>query len=176
LTAYWGSEMQALSYNDKMKLLSVLESGYESVDDLIDGISDEELLFVPSIRDAWSINDFLVHFLDADISLAFRTRIAVAESGRAVPVWDENAWHDELHYGAEKGLACLSTAKMIRSYVAVGVEAVLDDDWASFRIEHPVKGVLDLGDIISMYDQHVAFHLPLIKRNRRAWLDSRVML
>jgi hypothetical protein len=168
--------MQALSYNDKMKLLSVLESGYVSVDELIEGISDEELLFVPSVRDAWSINDFLVHFLDADISLAFRARTAIAESGRAVPVWDENAWRDALHYGAEKGLACLTTAKRIRSYVAVGVEAVLDDDWASFRIEHSVKGILDLGDIISMYDQHVAFHLPLIKRNMKAWRDSRTML
>jgi hypothetical protein len=36
-------------------------------------------------------------------------------------------------------------------------------------IEHPVRGRMGLDAIIEMYDQHVVFHLPLIKRNRLAW-------
>jgi hypothetical protein len=163
----------ALSHKDKLKLLSALESGYANTEELLEGVTDEELLYIPPVRDAWSINDFLVHFLDADIALAFRARMAIAESGKAVSTWDENVWHDTLRYCDEKGLVCLTLAKRIRAFLAVSVEAVMEADWSKFYIEHPTKGSLDLGDIIAMHDQHVAFHLPLIRRNRKAWLDNR---
>jgi hypothetical protein len=34
---------------------------------------------------------------------------------------------------------------------------------------HPSKGRLELNTLIEMYEQHIVFHLPLIKRNRQAW-------
>ena len=153
----------------KLKLIEVFQDGYSRVEGLVAGIGPEELRFVPPLLDAWSINDFLVHFLDADISLAFRVRTAMAEPGNSVPVWEEQAWRDALHYGDEDGLACLALAKGIRGYVSTGLRSAVDSDWSSYCILHPTKGRLELDAILEMYDHHIAFHLPLIRRNRLAW-------
>jgi hypothetical protein len=153
----------------KLERIAAFESAYCRVDELIAGEGPEALAFVPSLPDAWSINDFLVHFLDADLSLAFRLRLAIAESGMGVPVWDENAWHDALAYGDEDGRACLGLAKGIRAFVAVTLRSRADGDWSAFFIEHPSKGKMDLVALVDLYEQHVAFHLPLIRRNLQAF-------
>jgi hypothetical protein len=160
-----------MTHEEKLGRIAAFETGYALVQELVAGMGREELLFVPPIRDAWSINDFLVHFLDADISLAFRLRTAIAEPGRPVPAWEEEAWHDALHYDAEDGIACLALAAGIRSYVATSLRSVADADWSGFAVEHPVRGRLGLEELIDMYEQHVVFHLPLIKRNKRAWSE-----
>jgi len=158
----------------KLDLVYALESGYDSIEKEIADVGREEMLFIPPIRDAWSINDFLVHFLDADTSLAYRFRTAIAEPGAAVPLWDEEAWHGRLRYEGEDGRACLALAKGLRSFVAVGLRSVVDEDWAAFYVEHPAKGKLDLVALVEMYQQHVVFHQPLIRRNMRAWSDRKV--
>jgi hypothetical protein len=158
-----------MTREEKLELVLAFESGYSRVEALIAGIGSDELLFVPPLREAWSINDFLVHFLDADISLAFRARTAIAEPGKPVPVWEEEAWHDALHYEEENGLVCLSLAMGIRAYIATCLRSVVDADWSLFSIVHPSKGRMELAALIDLYEQHVVFHLPLIKRNRQAW-------
>jgi hypothetical protein len=157
----------------KIQLISAFESGYSMVDELISDAGREELLFVPPIEDAWSINDFLVHFLDADQSLAFRMRTAIAEPGKDVPVWDEEAWHDRLNYGDEDGLACLALAKGIRAFLATSLRSIVDADWEESFIVHPVRGKMTLIDLLEAYHQHIVFHLPLIRRNTRSWSERR---
>jgi hypothetical protein len=157
----------------KLELIEDFESGYSIIDEMLENVGHEELLFVPSIRDAWSINDFLVHFLDADQSLAFRLRTAIAEPGMAVPLWDEEAWHDKLHYETEDGPTCLSLAKGIRAFLAASLRSVLDDDWDGLYIMHPTKGKMNVADLLETYRQHIVFHQPLIRRNMRAWSEQR---
>jgi hypothetical protein len=161
-----------MTREEKLEGITAFESAYVQVDELISGEGPEALAFVPNLPDAWSINDFFVHFLDADLSLAFRLRSAIAESGTTVPLWDENAWHDALAYGEEDGRACLALAKGIRVFVAVTLRSRAGEDWSAFFIEHPSKGKMDLAALIVMYEQHVAFHLPLIRRNLRAFREK----
>jgi hypothetical protein len=168
--------MDTLSREEKIELIGGLENGYSQVEELIAGASTEELRFVPPLREAWSIDDFFVHFLDADLSLAFRTRTAIAEPGKEVPVWDEEAWHEKLRYDAMDGLACLALAKGLRAFVASSLRSAVDAEWSDLYIEHPVRGRVELDALIAMYEQHIAFHLPLIKRNRRAWSERGTLL
>ncbi len=158
-----------MTKEEKLVLIAGFEAGYAQVEALVSGIGEEELRFVPSVQDAWSINDFLLHFLDADVSVAFRIRSAIAEPGKAVPAWEEEDWRDALHYDDENGLACLALAKGLRSYVAIGLKSVADADWSQLSIIHPSRGRMELAEIIELYIQHIAFHLPLIRRNRLAW-------
>jgi hypothetical protein len=162
-----------MTREEKLVLIDSFVSAYSSVDELLENVGQEELLFVPPIRDAWSINDFLVHFLDADQSLAFRMRTAIAEPGKAVPVWEEEAWHDRLHYEAEHGPTCLSLAKGIRAFLGACLRSVVDEDWDGFYIMHPVRGKMAILDLIEAYQQHIVFHQPLIRRNMRAWSERR---
>jgi hypothetical protein len=156
--------------NDRnIELISRFESGYSRVEELVAGIGSEELRFIPPVRDAWSINDFLVHLLDAEISLVFRARAAIAEPGKAVPIWEEEDWHDALHYGEADGLACLALARGLRAFLCSSLRSVADADWSGFFILHPAKGRMELDALVEMYERHLVFHLPLIKRNRQAW-------
>ena len=157
----------------KLDLISIFETSYSVIDEEIANVGREELLFVPPIRDAWSINDFLVHFLDADQAMAFRLRTAIAEPGKTVSLWEEEAWHDKLHYEAEDGRLCLSMAKSIRAFVGTALRSILDEDWDAMYIVHPVKGKLSLADLIETCQQHVVFHQPLIRRNMRSWSERR---
>jgi hypothetical protein len=154
---------------EKLDLIAAFELGYSRVEELVGGMGEIELKFVPPIQEAWSVNDFLLHFLDAEISVAFRIRSAIAEPGKAVPLWEEEAWHDSLHYDDEDGLACLSLAKGIRAYVSASLRSVVDADWSEFWVVHPSKGRLELETLIELYVQHIAFHVPLIRRNIQAW-------
>jgi hypothetical protein len=158
---------------EKLELISDFESGYSPVSELIAGLGRDALVFVPPLRDAWSINDFLVHFLDADLSLAFRFRTAIAEPGKAVPVWEEEAWQERLHYDDEDGPACLELAKSIRGFVAVSLRAAVDADWEELFVLHAARGKMTLVDLIEAYRQHIVFHLPLIRRNMRSWEERK---
>ncbi len=158
-----------MTRNEKLDLISKFETAYTLVDELIAGLSDEALRFAPALPDAWSIHDFLVHFLDADTSLCFRIRGAIAEPGIAAPVWEEELWHGRLHYEVEDGRRCLELAKGLRSFVAASLRALVDEDWSKFFFTHSVRGKLDLLALLEMYREHVTFHVPLIKRNRDAW-------
>ncbi len=153
----------------RLERISRFEGAYAPVEALVAGLDRGALTFVPPIEDAWSINDFLVHFLDADLSMAFRVRSAIAEAGRGVPVWDEEAWKEKLRYDGQDGLACLALAKGIRAFVSAGLRSFAEQDWSQFTIVHPARGILDLDGLIDVYDEHVVFHLPLIRRDIEAW-------
>ncbi len=154
---------------EKLDLISKFESSYDLVDELIKGLSDEALRFAPPLPNAWSIHDFLVHFLDADTSLCFRVRGAIAEPGIAAPVWEEELWHERLHYEAEDGRRCLELAKGLRTFIAASLRALVDEDWSRYHFTHATKGKMSLEELLGMYREHVTFHVSLIKRNKDAW-------
>jgi hypothetical protein len=158
-----------MTRDEKLELAAKIEGSYRAIEELIEGLPPEALRFKPPIEGAWSINDFLVHFLDADVSLNFRARISIAEPGAAAPAWDEEAWQGTLRYDAQDGRACLTLAKGIRSFLASTMRALADEDWSSWHFIHSSKGRMGFVDLVGVYRDHVAFHAALIKRNRDAW-------
>lgn len=150
---------------EKLELISKFERAYSPIEAQIAGLSKADLQFVPPVKDAWSINDTLVHLLDADMALWFRIRIAVAQPGFAIPAWDQEAWQARLHYGEDDGPAFLEEAKALRRRLAAFLRRIADEDWAGYYVNHPERGKLDLAALVAMYRDHIAFHVPLIKRN-----------
>jgi hypothetical protein len=151
--------------SEKLESISKFESAYSVIEAQIVGLSKSDLQFIPPVQDAWSINDTLVHLLDADMALWFRIRVSVAQPGFAIPAWDQEAWQAKLHYGEEDGPAFLEEAKALRRRVAAFLRRIVDDDWAGYYVIHPERGRLDLAALITIYREHIAFHVPLIKRN-----------
>lgn len=158
-----------MTREERLGLLDRFEGAYSLVSAQVEHLAPEALDFIPSIPEAWSINDHLVHLLDAEVAVYFRIRLAQAEAGSRIQPWDELAWQAKLGYARQDGRKCLAQASALRSVSAGGLRHRVDEDWSAFWLEHPEKGRIDLVRILEIYRDHLAFHAPFIKRNLDAW-------
>lgn len=162
-----------MTTDDKLALIAKFEGAYAILDDLLRGLDEAALSFLPAVPEAWSVNDHLVHLLDADTAVYFRIRASIAEPGCAIALWDENAWHERLAYGRVDGLGCLELAKGLRKTLGATLRALVDADWDGYKVLHPTRGEVRLVELLTVYRDHVAFHAPFVKRNKDAFAASR---
>ncbi len=162
-----------MTYAEKMFLVDAFENAYSRIEALVSNISDAELSFVPAVDSAWSINEHLVHLLDADSNLVFRVRGAVAESGITVPVWDQEAWRSKLKYSLDDGKKCLQIAKGLRAFIAGSLRNLSDAEWEASGIVHPQRGPMKLSDVVELYRGHADFHEKYIIRNKEAFAAAK---
>lgn len=153
-----------------LTLINEFETAYEPLLAKLKGLSKAQINFVPSDPvDAWSINDHLVHLLDADCNLVFRMRAAVAEPGKTSPVWDQEAWHTHNKYSSSDGQACLAIAISIRGFIAASLRSLDDATLEAAWINHAERGRLSLADLLNTYIRHAATHLAYLDRNLAAF-------
>lgn len=155
--------------NEYEALVGAFEHAYDSLSEKANALSLDALTFVPDIADAWSINDHLVHLLDADCNLFMRVRGAVAEPGKNVPVWDQEAWHKMNNYAASDGLFCLDLAISLRKFLAESLRSLDDQARGAAFIVHPERGKMSLTDVLVLYTGHAATHLKYMVRNLDAF-------
>lgn len=158
-----------MTTKEKIELVDGFEHAYGGIAMILAALPDEALAFVPPIPDAWSVNDHLVHLLDADLSVCFRLRVGVAQPGFHIPAWEEEDWHERLHYEAQSGRQCFALAQGLRSTTCASLRALADRDWDEFFVMHPMRGRLGIVDLLSLYRDHGKTHEGFIKRNKEAW-------
>ncbi|MFA5853403.1 MAG: DinB family protein [Spirochaetales bacterium] len=149
--------------------VSAFEHAYDTLSDKVNGMNPDELNFVPPIADAWSINEHLVHLLDADCNLVMRLRGAVGEPGKNVPVWDQEAWRTKNNYAASDGLFCLDLAISLRKFLAESLRTIDDKTREAACVIHPERGKLSLTDVLATYTGHADTHLRYLLRNHEAF-------
>lgn len=152
-----------------LALVSAFEHAYDKLSAKANVLSPAELHFIPPIEDAWSINEHLVHLLDADCSMAVRLRGAVAEPGGAPAAWDKEAWRLKNNYGKSDGLFCLDLAVSFRKFLAESLRSLSDEARNAAHYIHPDRGKQDLADILITYTNHADFHLKYMVRNLEAF-------
>jgi len=150
-------------------LVSAFEHAYDALLDKVMTLSPEALRFVPRITDAWSINEHLVHLLDADCNAVMRIRGALAEPGLKVVAWNQEAWREKNMYASSDGIFCLDLAISLRKFLAESLRQVPEGAWNGAYIEHPERGRLSLADVLSIYTGHADFHMNYIVRNLEAF-------
>ncbi len=158
-----------MTREERLVSIDKFEGAYSLIEALVSDLSDAALDFIPAEGGAWSIKEHLVHLLDGESAVYFRLRMAVAQPGSVVQMWDEEAWHSKLAYGSASARSCLEVAKSLRATVAASLRAIVDEDWSVFWLQHPERGRLELERLVELYREHIAYHVPYIKRNREAW-------
>jgi len=160
--------------NEFVALVRAFEHAYDRLIEKINAMSPDELRFVPSIADAWSSNEHLVHLLDADCNLVLRIRGAVAEPGLKVPAWNQEAWRAKNNYEASDGIFCLDLAVALRKILAESLRHLSDEAWRNAFIIHPERGELKLVDVLKIYTDHADSHLRYLERNSKAYAETKV--
>jgi len=164
---------ETMSAKENLKLIDEFARAYGPVKAALEEISLEAMSYVPDEPvDAWSINDHLVHLLDADMMLWYRARVAVAEPDSTIPVWQETLWKERLRYEMMDGRTCLNLAESVRAAMADGFRPMAEADWSTYAIIHPVRGRMLLTDVLVLYRDHAATHLSYIERNLAAYVSG----
>lgn len=149
--------------------IDAFEHAYKVIDARTSALSAQALSYLPPLEGAWSINAHLVHLLDADTNLVMRVRGSVAEPGKQVIVWDQEAWYAGNKYEASDGRAALAVAIALRAFIASSLRTLDDATVGAAHIIHPEKGRMTLLDLLAMYTRHAATHLEYVERNLAAF-------
>ena len=154
--------------NEKEGLIVRYETAFEPIRNLVKDLSAKELSFLPDLPEAWSIDEHLVHLLEADLICWYRIRASIAEPGVTIPVWNQEAWRSRLGYADMDGIGCLAEAERVRGLIGRTCRRLTDEDWSAFHVIHPERGRMDLAQLLDLYCGHGAFHLKYIERNLAA--------
>jgi hypothetical protein len=156
----------------KLSLIHAYESAIDPLIEFTAAAPPQSLDFSPSLAGAWTIRDHAVHFLDADTFAYARIRLAVAQPGTEVFVWNEEVWQAKAKYETGQTLPALETSRALRQVVAAMARALVDDDWEGYYVRHPLRGRMVLADLLKLYTDHAAFHLSYFRRNLEAFAGS----
>jgi uncharacterized damage-inducible protein DinB len=155
--------------SEKLALIQQFESSIEALIDFVKTAPAGAIDFRPNLPGAWSIRDHAVHFLDADTFAYGRVRLAVAQPGAEVFVWNEDAWRERAKYESADALTCLETARALRRVLAAMARGVVDSDWDLYHVRHSQRGRMTLADVLKLYTDHVPFHMGYFRRNLDAF-------
>ena len=115
--------------------------------------------------DDWSIRDVVIHLSDAELLGAVRIRLALAEEGARLPVYEQDLWKRRLQYLWRDPELALSLFQQTRYSTAEILEQCGAEAWHRTAI-HPERGPLTVADLVEIYAEHVAGHLEQIASAR----------
>jgi uncharacterized damage-inducible protein DinB len=115
----------------------------------------------------WSIHEHVIHLVDSDVSNFIRLKSVLAQPGCDVFVIDEDAWIQNIDSRNESLEEYLELFTMLRSIMTRFLQRVPEPDWTDSTIRHTCEGKtnnLTLRDMVSIYADHVDFHLEYIEK------------
>lgn len=148
---------------DKSRLLANLKSLPHELDDLVAGMSDDELRWRP-IPNKWSIAEILVHLRDVEREVfQVRIRQTLLEDRPTFAAWDQERAAVERDYLSQSATAALAEFGEIRSQTAAFLESAPVDQWQRTGI-HPARGEKTVEEMVTwQIKSHDLSHLVQIK-------------
>ena len=150
------------------RLLDVFRRGPERLRRVVAGLETEALRARPR-PDHWSIQENVIHVVDSEIVGAVRFRIVLAEPGRPLPFYSQDAWTEALGYqayDAGRRDAALDHFEVLRSTSSSLLRTVDDDGWRRAGV-HAELGPVTLRQLLELYADHGEWHIWRILDLRR---------
>jgi hypothetical protein len=159
--------MDYMEITNKKDLLSRYAGDYSRLKEMIDGLPEKVIDFVPDLADAWSIREQIAHLMDAEIRAFVRYRNAILEPGVDLKLGggDVNASNTLLKYNVQDLGDALEVIKLLRKITVQHVSGMTEEEMVRYGIKHPEMGQINLRMVLSIYTQHVDKHLALVRRN-----------
>jgi hypothetical protein len=128
--------------------------------------------WIPPLEAAWSIRTHLLHVVDAELFACTRYRMALAQPGVAVMVWDEERWANSLAYGRQSVMGGIQVFKLLRSLTFSHLQGLGDREWDEAHYIHPTQGRVNLDQWLRHYVRHTTEHAAYVRRNEQAWRNA----
>jgi hypothetical protein len=148
---------------DKQRLIANLRSLPNELDDLVAGMSDDEMRWRP-IPNKWSIGEILAHLRDTEREVfQLRLRRTLHEDNPTFEIFDQNEAASDRNYFEQSGRAALEELKALRAETARDLADVPLEMWSRTGT-HPERGALSLEEQVTrQIKNHDLSHLVQIK-------------
>jgi hypothetical protein len=150
------------------KLIDQYESGGSKLQKAITGLSSQDLLWVPP-PDAriglWSIQQVVIHLVDADLIGTNRMKSIIAEENPAILGYDETKFAASLFYEAQNAESSIGLLDLNRRQFAKVLRKLPDSSF-SRTAQHNERGTITLGQCVQWRVEHIDHHLGFISKKR----------
>ena len=127
-----------------------------ALEQLVRGLSGPELRLTTRER-AWSIAQILHHLADSELAMGFRYRMALAQSGSSLQMFDEERWARHLRYAASDPAGKLALFGALRRDHVRMLRALTPGDWRRVGI-HEERGKESVERMMQMMAGHDLNH------------------
>ena len=126
--------------------------------------------------DAWSIIEVIVHLADTEANMFVRLRTALAEEGKTITPFDQNAWAQTLDYQTQDVALALEVLTVLRRGNHALLQRLSQDDWVRYwkrSFQHPEAGRVTVVDWLDLNIRHMEVHLRQIDRVAKQYAENR---
>jgi len=115
----------------------------------------------------WTVREIVFHLAEAELHGYLRARTIMAQPGRPILAYDQDAWAASLDptHPLEEGLELF---RLLREIMARQLRGLPEAVWTQWVL-HPDRGEVSLERWLEIYEKHLGDHLAQIARNLGAW-------
>jgi hypothetical protein len=155
---------------DRAAKLALYAGAHRLLTEALARFPKEMWRFKPSESD-WSIHEIVVHITDSEANSYIRARRLIAEPGRTLMDYNENAWAAGLDYHNIDTEDAVELFRWLRGNTHKLIVDLPDEIWAHTAY-HPENGDTTLDDWLDTYTRHVPDHISQMESVHAAWLSS----
>jgi hypothetical protein len=119
----------------------------------------------------WSIHEIVVHITDSEANSYVRARRFIAEPGRTLMDYDENAWAKALDYHNLDTEDAVELFRWLRGTTYQLIKDLPEATWAHTAY-HPENGDMTMDDWLDTYARHVQDHIGQMEAVYRSWTNK----
>ena len=150
------------------ELVEQYAAGAEKLSLAIRGLTREDLLAAPDPGAGigkWSIQQVLIHLMDAEQVYSDRLKWVIAEDNPPLPGFDQEKWAAALHYDDQSGEDAVKLIELTRSQTAA-ILRKLPEKAFDRTGQHSERGKMKLSDLLRYVSEHLEHHVKFIHAKR----------
>jgi hypothetical protein len=144
--------------------LKVLSSTPKRLRKFVKGLNKKQLRHKPA-ADKWSIAQIVAHFADVELVLAWRIRLALAQSGSLLQVMNQDKWAAALKYEKADVDEEVDFFAVLRKRNLAIWRSLSEEEWQNYGM-HEERGKETIERIAQVYAGHDINHLNQIEAIR----------
>lgn len=120
---------------------------------------------------SWSIHEVIIHLADSEANSYVRCRCLIAEPGKTIMAYDQDAWAIKLDYHTTSTVEAIEIFKVLRKASYNRIKNIADESTWNNTIHHPENGLMTMDNWLTEYASHVPIHIVQMKRVYEAWKE-----
>jgi uncharacterized damage-inducible protein DinB len=144
------------------ELITRYRQGPEVVEQVVAGLSDEELDHVPA-DGGWSARAVIHHLADSETISAARLRLLLVEDAPVIQGYNEEELARRLHSDMRPLGPSLAALRATRESTAAVLDLLSDEDWSRSGV-HTESGDYSVETWLEIYAEHAHDHVGQIER------------